>query len=153
MPRATYPARSPRACWDAFPWRPNQGGEWQRNRDTGQRLGNRDKIAGRGQLEWKPADLVDLRLGFHLAQDKSDETGLHLLKPYTRTNALGVVTTTIQRTRRDTSRMEPQSGLREPDRPHPGFQTRVDNSNNGVDLTANLDLGGAKITSISATTG
>ena len=72
-----------------------QGGEWQRNRDTGQRVGNKDKIAGRGQLEWKPADAVDLRLGFHLAQDKSDETGLHLLKPYTRTNALGVVTATI----------------------------------------------------------
>src|SRR5712664_3121501 len=39
-----------------------QGGEWQRNRDTGQRLGNKDKIAGRGQLEWKPVDAVDLRL-------------------------------------------------------------------------------------------
>ena len=31
-----------------------QGGDWQRNRETGQRLGNQDRIAGRGQLEWKP---------------------------------------------------------------------------------------------------
>ncbi|HWS63068.1 MAG TPA: TonB-dependent receptor [Steroidobacteraceae bacterium] len=128
-----------------------QGGEWQRNRDTGQRLGNKDKIAGRGQLEWKPADLVDLRLGFHLAQDKSDETGLHLLKPYTRTNALGVVTTTIPA---DTSRYVTDWNLN-PAFANligltPGSKPGVDNSNNGVDLTANLDLGGAKITSISA---
>jgi iron complex outermembrane receptor protein len=128
-----------------------QGGEWQRNRDTGQRLGNKDKIAGRGQLEWKPADVVDLRLGFHLAKDKSDETGLYLLKPYTRTNALGVVTTTIPA---DTSRyvtdwnLNPTFanliGLR------PGSKPGVDNSNNGVDLSANIDFGGAKLTSISA---
>jgi iron complex outermembrane receptor protein len=128
-----------------------QGGEWQRNRDTGQRLGNKDKIAGRGQLEWRHQDAIDLRLGFHLAEDKSDETGLHLLKPYTRTNALGVVTTTIPA---DTSRyvtdwnLNPAfaslTGLR------PGSKPGVDNSNNGVDLSANIDFGGAKLTSISA---
>src|SRR5882762_6510117 len=128
-----------------------QGGEWQRNRDTGQHLGNKDKIAGRGQLEWKPADIVDLRLGFHLAKDKSDETGLYLLKPYTRTNALGVVTTTIPA---DTSRyvtdwnLNPTFanliGLR------PGSKPGVDNSNNGVDLSANIDFGSARLTSITA---
>ena len=128
-----------------------QGGEWQRNRDTGQRLGNKDKIAGRGQLEWKPQDAIDLRLDFHLAEDKSDETGLYLLKPYTRTNPLGVVTTTIPA---DTSRyvtdwnLNPAfaslTGLR------PGSKPGVDNSNNGVDLSANIDFGGAKLTSISA---
>jgi iron complex outermembrane recepter protein len=128
-----------------------QGGEWQRNRDTGQRLGNKDKIAGRGQLEWKPQDAIDLWLGFHLAEDKSDETGLYLLKPYTRTNSLGVVTTTIPA---DTSRyvtdwnLNPAfaslTGLR------PGSKPGVDNSNNGVDLSANIDFGGARLTSISA---
>jgi outer membrane receptor protein involved in Fe transport len=128
-----------------------QGGAWQRNRDTGQRLGKQDKVAGRGQLEWKPADTVDLRLEFHLAQDKSDETGLHLIEPYTRTNALGVVTTTIPA---DTSRyvtdwsLNPVFGnligLK------PGSKPGVDNSNNGVDLNANVEFAGAKITSISA---
>ncbi len=128
-----------------------QGGAWQRNRDTGQRLGNRDKVAGRGQLEWTPAEPVDLRLEFHLAQDKSDETGLHLLQPYTRSNALGVVTTTIPA---DTSRyvtdwnLNPVFagliGLR------PGSKPGVDNSNNGVDLSANVEFDGVKITSISA---
>jgi outer membrane receptor protein involved in Fe transport len=127
-----------------------QGGEWQRNRDTGRRLGNKDKIAGRGQLEWKPADVVDLRLGFHLARDKSDETGLYLLKPYTPYNA-GAGGPAIPA---DTSRyatawsLNPvfanMIGLRA------GSKPGVDNSNNGVDLTANFDLDGAKITSISA---
>jgi iron complex outermembrane receptor protein len=128
-----------------------QGGDWQRNRDTGQRLGNKDKIAGRGQLEWKPKDVVDLRLGFHVARDKSDETGLYLLKPYTRTNALGAVTTTIPA---DTSRyvtdwnLNPTFanliGLRQSSKPG------VDNSNDGVDLSANIDFDGAKLTSITA---
>jgi outer membrane receptor protein involved in Fe transport len=128
-----------------------QGGEWQRNRDTGQRLGNKDKIAGRGQLEWKPSEAVDFRLEFHLAKDKSDETGLYLLKPYTRTNASGAITTTIPA---DTSRyvtdwnLNPAfasiTGL------NAGSKPGVDNANNGVDLTANLNLGGAKLTSITA---
>src|SRR5882762_5788983 len=113
-----------------------QGGEWQRNRDTGQHLGNKDKIAGRGQLEWKPADIVDLRLGFHLAKDKSDETGLYLLKPYTPYNG-GAGGPTIPA---DTSRyvtgwsLNPVfaniTGLRA------GAKPGVDNSNNGADLTA-----------------
>jgi iron complex outermembrane receptor protein len=128
-----------------------QGGDWQRNRETGQRLGNKDKIAGRGQLEWKASDAMDFRLEFHLAKDKSDETGLYLLKPYTRTNASGAVTASIPA---DTSRyvtdwnLNPVfaavTGL------DPGSKPGVNNSNNGVDLTANIDFGGAKLTSITA---
>ncbi|MEA3149478.1 MAG: iron complex outerrane recepter protein [Gammaproteobacteria bacterium] len=128
-----------------------QGGGWQRNRDTGQHLGNRDRIAGRGQLEWKPSEIVDLLLEFHLSKDKSDETGLHLLKPYTRTNAAGVVTTRIPA---DTSRyvtdwnLNPAfaavTGL------NAGAKPGVNNSNNGVDLAANIDVGFAKLTSITA---
>jgi iron complex outermembrane receptor protein len=128
-----------------------QGGDWQRNRETGQRLGKRDKVAGRGQLEWKPSDAVDLLLEFHLSKDKSDETGLHLLQPYIRTNAAGAVTTAIPA---DTSRyvtgwrLDPAfaavTGLA------PGSKPGLDNSNNGVDLAANFDLGGVKLTSITA---
>ena len=128
-----------------------QGGDWQRNRESGQRLGNRDKLAGRGQLQWQPSTAVDLRLEFHLAKDKSDETGLQLLKPYTRRNAAGVVTTTIPA---DTSRyvtdwnLSPGfaslTGLRQ------GAKPGVDNSNNGVDLTGNFVFGAAKLTSITA---
>src|SRR5216683_324289 len=64
-----------------------QGGAWQRNRDTGQSLGKKNKIAGRGQLQWNPSEGVNFRLDFHLSQDKSEETGLHLLKAYPPYNA------------------------------------------------------------------
>ncbi len=119
--------------------------------DTGQRLGNRDSISGRGQLEWKPSEAIDLLLEFHLSKDKSDEAGLHLLQPYTRTNAAGVVTTTIPA---DTSRYVTAWNL------NPAFaavtgldagaKPGVDNSNNGVDLAANIDFGAFKVTSITA---
>jgi outer membrane receptor protein involved in Fe transport len=128
-----------------------QGGDWQRNRETGQRLGNRDNFAGRGQLEWKPTDAVDLLLEFHLSQDKSDETGLQLIAPYERTNTAEVVTAYIPP---DKSRyvtgwsLSPAfaavTGL------DAGAKPGVDNSNDGVNLKANVDLGFAKLTSITA---
>ena len=60
-----------------------QGGAWQRNRVTGQWLGDKDKIAVRGQLQWDPAEALDFRLSVHGAQDKSDEQGLYLLQSFT----------------------------------------------------------------------
>jgi iron complex outermembrane recepter protein len=127
-----------------------QGGAWQRNRDTGQSLGNRNSVALRGQLEWNPAEALNFRLNVHLSQDKSDETGLHLLQPYTPYNA-GAGGAVIPA---DTSRYATGWSL------DPAFakiiginadsKPGVDNSNNGVDLTANIDFGGAKLTSITA---
>jgi iron complex outermembrane receptor protein len=127
-----------------------QGGAWQRNRDTGQSLGKKNKIAGRGQLEWDPSEAINFRLGVHLSQDKSEETGLHLLKAYTPYNA-GAGGPAIPA---DTSRYATGWSL------DPAFakiigidaasKPGVNNSNNGVDLTANIDFGGAKLTSISA---
>jgi iron complex outermembrane recepter protein len=127
-----------------------QGGAWQRNRDTGQSLGDKDKVAVRGQLEWNPAEALNFRLNVHLAEDKSDETGLHLLQPYTPYNA-GAGGPTIPA---DTSRYVTGWSL------DPAFakiigvnadsKPGVDNSNNGADLTAIIDFGGAKLTSITS---
>jgi iron complex outermembrane receptor protein len=50
---------------------------------SGASLGNKDKYAVRGQLEWDPAENLNFRLNVHVAEDKSDETGLHLMQPYT----------------------------------------------------------------------
>src|SRR6202047_4206029 len=44
-----------------------QGGAWQRNRDTGQSLGKKNKIAGRGQLQWDPSGGIHFRLALHLS--------------------------------------------------------------------------------------
>jgi iron complex outermembrane receptor protein len=124
-----------------------QGGAWQRNRVTGQTLGDKDKIAIRGQLQWDPVDAVDLRLSVHGAQDKSDEQGLYLLQPFTPGSGPPAIPA-------DTSRYATGWAL------NPTFAKLIgisagskpglDNSNDGLDLTANIDFGGAKLTSITA---
>ena len=124
-----------------------QGGAWQRNRVTGQSLGDKDKIAVRGQLQWDPTEAVDFRLGVHGAQDKSDEQGLYLLQPFTPGSGPPAIPA-------DTSRYATGWAL------NPTFAKLIgisanskpglDASNDGVDLTANIDFGGAKLTSITA---
>ncbi len=123
------------------------GGAWQRNRVTGQSLGAKDKVAVRGQLQWDPAETIDVRLGVHWAQDKSDEQGLYLLQPFTPGSAAPAIPA-------DTSRYVTGWAL------NPTFAKLIgisanskpglDNSNNGLDLTANVDSGWGKVTSITA---
>jgi outer membrane receptor protein involved in Fe transport len=127
-----------------------QGGAWEYNRDTGQRLGGKDTLSLRGQLQWIPSDGVTLHFGVHLSQDKSEETGLQLIKSYTPYNA-GAGGPTIPA---DTSpyvtgwQLDPTFakfiGL------SPGAKPGLDDSNNGVDLSADVDLGAVKLTSITA---
>jgi outer membrane receptor protein involved in Fe transport len=124
-----------------------QGGAWQRNRVTGQSLGDKDKIAVRGQLQWDPAGALDFRLGAHWGQDKSDEQGLYLLQPFTPGSGPPAIPA-------DSSRYATGWAL------SPAFAKLIglnanskpglDNSNDGVDLTANIDFGGAKLTIITA---
>lgn len=124
-----------------------QGGAWQRNRVTGQALGDKDKIALRAQLQWDPSAAIDFRLAAHFAQDKSDEQGLYLLKSFSPADGAPAIPA-------DTSRYVTGWSL------NPTFakiiginadsKPGLDNSNNGVDLTANIDFGFAKLTSITA---
>jgi outer membrane receptor protein involved in Fe transport len=124
-----------------------QGGAWQRNRETGQSLGDKDKIAVRGQLEWNPSEAVNFRFGVHLSRDKSDEQGLYLLKAFQPAAGAPPIPA-------DTSRYATGWSL------NPTFakiiginadsKPGVDNLNNGVDLRADINLGFAKLTSISA---
>lgn len=124
-----------------------QGGAWQRNRVTGQTLGDKDRIALRGQSEWDPSEAVNLRLGGHLSQDKSDEQGLYLLKSYSPAGGAAPIPA-------DTSRYATGWSLNPTFAKIIGINVNskpgLDNSNNGVDLTANIDFGAAKLTSISA---
>ncbi|HEX3603343.1 MAG TPA: TonB-dependent receptor [Steroidobacteraceae bacterium] len=123
-----------------------QGGAWQRNRVTGQSLGDKDKIALRGQLQWDPSEALNFRLGVHGARDKSDEQGLYLLQTYIPGSGPPIAA--------DTSRYATGWAL------NPAFAKLIgidagskpglNNGNDGVDLTANIDFGGAKLTSISA---
>jgi iron complex outermembrane recepter protein len=124
-----------------------QGGAWQRNRVTGQSLGDRDKIAVRGQLQWDPAAALDFRLGIRSALDKSDEQGLYLLQPFTPGSGPPAIPA-------DTSRYATGWRLAPAFAKLIGISSNskpgLDNSNQGADLTANIDFGGAKLTSITA---
>ncbi len=127
-----------------------QGGGWQYNRETGQSLGNQDKVALRAQLQWNATDSINFRFTVHLALDKSDEEGLQLIQPYTPYNA-GAGGPVIPA---DTSayatgwKLDPTFanliGLA------PGSKPGLDDTNNGVDLTGHFDLGPAAITTITA---
>jgi iron complex outermembrane receptor protein len=59
----------------------DQGGAWQKNRATGEKLGDKDTTSVRGQLAWTPSDKVDFLLSAHAGYDKSDPTGLYLFNP------------------------------------------------------------------------
>ncbi len=127
-----------------------QGGAWQYNRLNGDSLGDKDKIALRGQLESDPTQALDFRLTAYWSQDQSQQTGLHLISPYTPYDT-GVGGPTIPA---DTSRyvtgwqLDPLFakiiGI------NPDSKPGLDNSNVGIDFTGNLEFGGAKLTSITA---
>ena len=129
-----------------------QGGGWQYSRLNGDPLGDKDKIALRGQLAWNPVHGLDFRLTGHWSLDQSDEIGLHLLDPYTHANTPGG--NLLPPIPADTSRyatgwqLDPAFadiiGI------SPNSKPGLDNANYGVDLVSNVDLGGAKITSITA---
>jgi outer membrane receptor protein involved in Fe transport len=117
-----------------------QGGAWQKNRVTGEELGDADRSAVRGQLDWAPTDKVDVLFNAHYGQDKSDGQGLYLLNVPgqtgdTRYNATGWGFS---------SAFAALAGVA------PGAKPQRDNKSGGGSITANIDLGFAKLTSISA---
>ena len=117
-----------------------QGGAWQENRVTGQKLGDADRSAVRGQLDWAPTDKVDVLANVHYGRDKSDGQGLYLL------NVPGQVG--------DTKYNATGWGF------SPAFAALAgvdanskpsrNNESEGASITANVDLGFAKLTSISS---
>jgi outer membrane receptor protein involved in Fe transport len=127
-----------------------QGGAWQRDRISGASLGNKDKEAVRAQLQFDPTEALSFRLEAHVAEDKSDEVGLHLIEPYTPYNAgAGGPVIPADTSRYVTGwRLNPvfanAVGL------NPDSKPGLNNSNDGVDLTGNINLGPAKIVSISS---
>ena len=56
-----------------------QGGAWQRNRTTGESLGDADRTGARALLAWDPSETLSLLLDVHGGIDKSENQGLYLL--------------------------------------------------------------------------
>jgi len=68
-----------------------QGGGFQRNRVTGEGLGDADRLFGRAILEWTPSSAVRITLNGHGGYDASEQTGLYLFRPF-QTRGYGVGT-------------------------------------------------------------
>lgn len=117
-----------------------EGGAWQVNRDTGEELGDRDRIAVRGLLEFAPSDQFNVLLNLHGYKDESDGLGLRLFRSFgpnpphaQRQTSYGA-----------SAEFAAAVGITPQQKP---FR---DNEGYGASLTARLDLGGAEITYIGA---
>ena len=120
-----------------------QDGGWQRNRTTGEKLGDKNISALRGQLEWDVTRDLTAKLSLNHNIDKSDVQGLSL---FTARPTYGFVADTNRRATgwgfaSDFAALVGESANA---RPH------KDNSATNVALTLNWDLGATQLTSITA---
>jgi outer membrane receptor protein involved in Fe transport len=128
-----------------------QGGAWQRNRDTGQKLGDRDVSAARGQLEIDASRDLKVALAFNLGRDRSDGQGLYAFVTQPAVVAYPVAKPALLA---DTSRRATGWGF-SPDflaafgLPANAKPSR-DNDNSGFSATVNWDTGDLRLTSITA---
>ncbi|MDG5496046.1 TonB-dependent receptor [Niveispirillum sp. BGYR6] len=60
-----------------------QGGGFQKNRVTGQHLGDADRLFGRALVEFTPSETTTVTLNLHGGRDQSEQTGLYLFRPFT----------------------------------------------------------------------
>jgi iron complex outermembrane receptor protein len=130
-----------------------QGGGWQHDRTSHAPLGDANRNALRGQLEWLPSDRADVLLDAHYSSDTSDGAGLYLFRDLS--SSFGSTNFTL-----------PGSVLADADPARTGWGGSAvfagltgigtgqkpfrDNSTSGIDLHARLDTGGVRLTSISA---
>ena len=117
-----------------------QGGGFQHNRDTGETLGDANRWGARGELAYS-SGTVDLLIEGHYGRDTSDGAGLYLFDP--------VGTIPADTSRRATgwgasSQFASMLGFR------PDTKPFRDNKTIGGHATLNVDLGGAKLTSVTA---
>lgn len=127
-----------------------QGGAWQWNRLNGESLGDADKVALRGQLEFDPAQALNFRLETFWSQDKSQEIGLQLIAPYAPYNAGRGGPTLPADTDPHVTGWQLDPVFADVIGINPDSKPGLDNENYGVDFTGNIDFGGAKLTSITA---
>src|SRR5690242_19760 len=59
----------------------DQGGSWQKNRDTGQSYGKKNTSAVRGEIKWDINDHWNVLFEGHYMDDRSHPTGLYLFDP------------------------------------------------------------------------
>lgn len=124
-----------------------QGGAWQKNRVTGASLGDKDKAAVRGEIEWTPVPAVDLLLETHWGYDKSESNGLYLFTPLNYAPPLPAIAADTKRSVTGwggSAAFQGLTGIA------PDAKPFHDSINDGVSLNAKIDLGVAELTSVTA---
>jgi len=124
------------------------GGAWQRERVTNVPLGDKDKAAGRLQLQWDAAANTSLRLTLHASEDKSDAYGLQLIAPFQPAAPGAALIPADSNPYLVGWSLRP--GFASAIGVTPGQKPGVNNENVGANLDINVDFDGAKFTSITA---
>jgi len=125
-----------------------QGGAWQRHRDTGESLGDADRTGARALLEWTPNETFTALLDVHGGFDKSENQGLYLISDlHTRMGAGPTIPA-------DKDRSKTGWGLSQRFADAIGRDVNAkpgrDNSSWGASLNANLALKGMNLSSITS---
>lgn len=135
-----------------------QGGAWQRHRDTGETLGDADRSGARALIDWTPSDSLSFLLDVHGGIDKSENQGLYLISDFlTRDGDGDGVSNGVSNgvvIPADKDRSKTGWGL------SPRFAAEIgrdvnakpgrDNASWGTSLNANLALNGLNLSSISS---
>lgn len=120
-----------------------RGGAWQSNRLTGEKLGDQRVDAVRGQLEVDLTRELQARISVSHSRDKSDAQGLYVFTPRSHTD---------QAADTDTTRTGwgLQSDFAQLIGVDPGAKPGRDHEASNFALTLDWNLGGARLTSITA---
>ncbi len=131
-----------------------QGGAWQRHRDTGETLGDADRSGARALIDWTPSDSLSLLFDVHGGVDKSENQGLYLISDFRTRDPDGDGVSSGVLIPADKDRSKTGWGL------SPRFAAEIgrdvnakpgrDNSSWGTSLNANLALDGMTLASITS---
>ncbi len=131
-----------------------QGGAWQRHRDTGETLGDADRSGARALIDWTPSDSLSFLLDVHGGIDKSENQGLYLISDFLTRDGDGDGVSNGFVIPADKDRSKTGWGL------SPRFAAEIgrdvnakpgrDNASWGTSLNANLALRGLNLSSISS---
>ncbi len=130
-----------------------QGGGFQKNRVTGQSLGDADRLYGRAIVEVAPSENSTIAFNLHGGRDQSEQTGLYLFRPFTPQGyGVGTPGTTIAA---DSSGRRTGWGISSAFAALTGFSTsdkpQKDNQSYGGSINASVDVAdNVRLTSISA---
>lgn len=119
-----------------------QGGAWQKNRETGEELGDADRLAARAQLLFPVTEKLEFLLNLHASRDQSDGLGLQLFKNSAGPNAVAARHTGRQTSWGYSPSFAAQHGFTATTKP---FR---DNEGIGASLRTTYDFGDSALTYI-----